>query len=85
MRLIIEVQSYIVVDVPDTNTADDIGDELCCQVETAIHDTPEKGGARHAHIDTHFKVWGEKECDWLDGDDCQHAKALLDARARKAK
>jgi hypothetical protein len=85
MRVIIEVQSYILVEVPDANTADDVGGELCCQVETAIQDTPEESGVRHAHIDTHFTVWGEKECDWLDSEDCQRAKALLDARANKAK
>jgi hypothetical protein len=85
MRVIIEVQSYVLVDVPDANTADDVGCELCSEVTTTINETPEESGVRQVHIDTHFTVWGEKECDWLDSEDCQRAKALLDARANKAK
>lgn len=85
MRVIIEVRSYILVDVPDENTADDVGGQLCLETETAIDDTPEEGGGSHAHIETHFTVWGEKECDWLDGDDCKRASDRLEARAKRAK
>jgi hypothetical protein len=78
MRVIIEVQSYILMDVPDANTADDVCGVICGEVESTIHNTPEEGVIRHAHIETFGTVWGDKECTWLDTEGRKRAEELLD-------
>lgn len=87
MRVIIEIQSYVLVDVPDcTESAEDpfenlpeqIGFKLCENVLNAIYHTPVIGNETHVLIDTYHDVWNDTALPWLDKELVDHASLALD-------